>query len=187
MADFGTHAGLGDEVQALAVTAIITPWGWRARDTPLRGRGGPAAQADLQPPGAPEGLLRFPGQSESFSLQVPWPEGVCTLPLNSDLSLPFPPGHLKGFTPTRLSGTLALLHQTHPSVPISDLRNPILPPAGTENYEANGSLMHPFLVLQLVLLATTSHPQPPHLVRVPPSSPSTLPPSFSPCSAPQPE
>lgn len=26
VADFGTHTGLGDEVQALAVTAVIAPW-----------------------------------------------------------------------------------------------------------------------------------------------------------------
>lgn len=26
VADFGPHAGLGDEVQTLAVTAVVTPW-----------------------------------------------------------------------------------------------------------------------------------------------------------------
>lgn len=60
VADFGAHAGLGDEVQTLAVTSVITSWG--------RGATGCLSEVGVSSsPNRPSALPQFPPHSESFA------------------------------------------------------------------------------------------------------------------------
>ena len=81
VADFGTHAGLGDEVQALAVTTVVTPWGGGGPTTGFLEGGSSCSPDTVAGPRCP----RFPPE--------PGPGCRATLPPNSSLTSVGPTCH----------------------------------------------------------------------------------------------
>lgn len=132
VADFGAHTGLGDEVQALAVTSVITPWGGGTNIVPFRSGGHPGLQ--LYPNSHVNlGASRDPtvGPSTSKTLSVPIPSLALGSLADLPPQLPNPQRHQ--LTPSKGNSCSSL---TNPpptrGFPTSDFSDSIFPPAETK-------------------------------------------------------